>query len=95
VNKKDKKSHKNISENMDWDDLAIMIIEIESELADLKCFDKSKAISEYTEDLKEVLSIYEKEKKSRIGFFKNGKIPHDLVYGLDYVSDWNHEDEDY
>jgi len=90
VNKKDFKDHKSLAKTMNWSDLVDTLIDIEIEYNELKGILSKKEINIYTS----IIDIYEKEKKSRLSHTKVS-FGSSLEYGLDYVSDWNYDDDEY
>ena len=91
MKKIDRESHEVIATGMDWDTLASTIIEIESEIRELKEYLSKKKIKE----MHQTLEIYENEKKARIEKNRTVGLKEQLIYGQDYVTDWNHDPKDY
>ena len=88
----DIKINKEIAQSMDWDELAGMIIELEEEIYELFIHMSKKQMNDYNK----LLSIYEKEKEIRVK--DNSRIytmEEPLEYGLDFVSSWNRNPQDY
>ena len=91
MKKIDRESHEVIATGMDWDTLVSTIIEIESEIRELKEYLSKKKMKE----MHQTLEIYENEKKARVEKNRTVGLKEQLIYGQDYVTDWNHDPEDY
>lgn len=75
------KIKKNISD-MDWNDIASAIIELESEIDILKdCLSKKELETTY-----KLLKLYEEEKSKRVKRESKITIVNDPIYGIHYSS---------
>ena len=73
---------------MDWDDLAISIIEMEQEIFELEEHMTQKELK----NRRKLLKIYEFEKRKRVEEQSYGSSYEGMMYGQDFVSYWNDED---
>ena len=79
--------HIEVVSQMEWDDLAISIIEMEQEIHELS---EHMTKKELKNRLK-LLEIYEKEKKIRVEEQTYGSNHEGMMYGDDFVTSWNDE----
>lgn len=88
MTKKELMDHKVVISQMDWDDLAISIIEMEMEIYELEESMTQKELK----DRYKLLKLYENEKQKRVENESKGSIYVGMVYGENYATDWNDEE---
>jgi len=87
MNKKDIQDHKVVASQMNWDDLAEIIMLLETEVEELEEHLKKHEIEEYNT----IIDIYEVEKALRVDSYGCVNSLFGFEYGVDYVSNWNDE----
>jgi ribosome-binding protein aMBF1 (putative translation factor) len=87
MTKKEIRDHKKVITQMDWDDLAISIMEIEMEICELEEYMSEKELSKH----RKLLELYEIEKWKRVEEESYGSSNYGMTYGEDFVSNWNIE----
>ena len=88
MTKKEFEDHKKVVSKMEWDDLALSIIEMEFEIYELSEHMTKKELK----DRSKLLKLYEEEKQQRVQDESIGSTHLGMVYGENYATDWNDEE---
>lgn len=91
MKEKDAKAIETLALSMDWDDLTLAILELEMELHELKYYIDEKEL----EDRIQELQIYEITKENMVKRLSKNQPSFAFIYGYDYVSSENDDDDFY
>ena len=88
MTKKEIVAHEKWAKEVEWDDLALAIIELEEEIRELESYIPKKELK----DRCRLLKIYEDEKSNRVIELSTGRAYGGMIYGENFATNWNSED---